>query len=57
MSKEESRYLWSNLKRLNKGPEENSDGVALSEQLDQSGGAKKSQKTDVDEVFLKSQQN
>jgi hypothetical protein len=28
------------------------DGVALTQQLDQAGGAKQAEKADVDEVFL-----
>ena len=37
---------------LNEGPQEDSDGVALTEQLDQTGGSKQAQKSHIDEVFL-----
>jgi hypothetical protein len=38
---------------LNKSPEKNSDGVTLTQQLDQTRGSKKTQKSDIDEIFLK----
>ena len=41
------------LERLYKRPQENANGVALSEKFDQTGGSKKSQKADVDEVLLR----
>jgi hypothetical protein len=43
----------SYLKRLNKCPEKNSDGVTLSQELDQTSSSKESQKSDIDEIFLK----
>ena len=45
-------WVSSNLEWLHEGPQQYSDGVALPEQLDKSGGAEKSQEPDVDEVFL-----
>ena len=42
-----------NLKTLNEGPEENPDGVALSQQLDQAGCSEQAEETNIEEVFLK----
>ena len=42
-----------NLKTLNEGPEENPDGVSLSQQLDQPGCSEQSEEANVEEVFLK----
>lgn len=41
------------LKGLNEGPEQNANGPTLPQELDQTGCSKKSQKTQVYEVFLK----
>lgn len=40
----------SDLERLNEGPQQNTDGVTLSEQLDQPGRSEKLQETHVDGV-------
>ena len=42
-----------NLKTLDEGPEENPDGVALSQQLDQAGCSEEAEETNIEEVFLK----
>ncbi len=40
------------LEGLHESPEQDPDGVALSQQLDEPGGPEETQKADVDEVFL-----
>ena len=42
----------ADLKTLHEGPEENPDGVALSQQLDQPGCSEQSEEANVEEVFL-----
>lgn len=37
---------------MDKGPEQNADGIALSEQLNETGSSKQPKKTQVDEVVL-----
>ena len=49
--------LKSYLKRLNECPEQNSDGVALSQQFDQPSRSEESQESDVDKIFLKLEKN
>ena len=41
------------LEGLNESPKQDSDGVTLPQELDQASGSEKTQKTDVDEVFLR----
>ena len=41
------------LERLHEGPQQDPDRLALTEQLDETGGAKQSQEPDVDEILLK----
>ena len=41
------------LERLDERPQEDPDGVALPEELDQTGGSEQTQEAHVDEVFLK----
>ena len=43
----------ADLKTLHEGPEENPDGVALSQQLDQPGCSEQSEEANVEKVFLK----
>ena len=46
--------VWGeNLKTLDEGPEENPDGVALPQQLDQSRGSEQPEEANIEEVFLK----
>lgn len=40
------------LEGLDEGPEQNADGVALAEQLDESCGAEEAEEAEVDEVVL-----
>jgi hypothetical protein len=49
--------LPTDLKRLNKGPEQNSNGVALTQELDETGSPEQSQESNVDEIFLLKIQN
>ena len=42
------------LEALHEGPQQDADGVALPQQLDQPRRAEQPQKTHVEEVFLKS---
>ena len=49
--------LKSYLKRLNECPEQNSDGVTLSQQFDQPSRSEESQESDVDKIFLKLEKN
>ena len=42
-----------NLKTLDEGPEENPDGVALPQQLNQSRGSEQPEEANIEEVFLK----
>ena len=44
---------WGNLKTLDEGPEENPDGVALPQQLDQTRCSEEPKKANIEEVFLK----
>lgn len=41
-----------NLKRLDKGPEQDTDGVALPQELDESGSSEQPQETEVDQLVL-----
>lgn len=40
------------LKRLDKGPEQDTDGVALPQELDESGSSEQPQETKVDQLVL-----
>lgn len=42
----------AHLEGLHKGPEEDSDGVTLSEEFDEPGSSEEAEKTQVDEVIL-----
>lgn len=42
----------TNLKRLNKGPQQDTDGVALPQKLDESSSSKQPQKAKVDQLVL-----
>ena len=42
----------SNLERLHECPQEDPDGVALPEQLDEAGSSEQTEEPNVDEVFL-----
>lgn len=41
-----------NLKRLDKGPEQDTDGVALPQELDESSSSKQPQEAKVDQLVL-----
>lgn len=43
---------FNNLEGLDKGPEQDADGVALTQQLDEAGSSEESQKTQVDHFVL-----
>ena len=45
----------THLKALHESPEENPDGVSLSQQLDQAGRTEQTEETDIEKVFLKSE--
>jgi hypothetical protein len=45
------------LERLNESPKKDSDCISLSEKFDQPGCTKQTQKTNIDEVFLNTQDN
>lgn len=40
------------LEGLHKGPQQNADGIALAQQLDEPGGPKQAQEAEVDEIVL-----
>lgn len=42
----------AHLEGLHKGPEKNSDGVTLTEELDESGSSEEAEETQIDEVIL-----
>jgi len=46
----------SYFKRLYESPEENSDSVTLTQQLDESSSSEESQEADIDEIFLNKKQ-